>query len=75
MNKRIQTVALIGKYQSPEIAAAVQHIAGIVQASGLKVWIEQGTASSTGLGSLFAVATYEELGSGADLGIVRGVLQ
>ena len=72
MNKRIQTVALIGKYQSPEIAAAVQHIAGIVQASGLKVWIEQGTASSTGLGSLFAVATYEELGSGADLGIVLG---
>lgn len=72
MSKPFQTVALIGKYQSPEIAAAVQHIAGIVQARGSRVWIEQGTASSTGLGSLFPVASYEELGAGADLGIVLG---
>ena len=72
MNTPFQTVALIGKYQSPEIAAAVEHIAGIVQARGCKVWIEQGTASSTGLGSLYGVATYEELGAGADLGIVLG---
>ena len=72
MNTPFQTVALIGKYQSPEIAAAVQHIAGIVQARGCKGWIEPGTASSTGLGSLYGVATYEELGAGADLGIVLG---
>lgn len=72
MRLPIKTVALFGKYESPEVGAAVLHIAGILRARGLAVWIERSTAKSTGLEADFVVASYEEIGAGADLGIVLG---
>lgn len=72
MAHTFQTVALIGKYQSPDVAGAVLSIAAFLRERGLAVWIEQGTASSIGLVGEFAVATYDDIGAQADLAIVLG---
>lgn len=67
-----KTIALIGKYQSPEVAEAVLRLANYLRGRGLAVLIEQGTASSTGLTAGFSVASYEEIGAKADLAVVLG---
>jgi len=72
MSQSFNIIALIGKYQSPDVAGAVLSIAGFLRERGLTVWIEQGTASSIGLVGEFAVATYDEIGAQADLAIVLG---
>ena len=72
MTCEFKTVALIGKYQSPEVAEAVLRLANYLRGLGLNALIEQGTASSTGLTAGFAVASYEEIGAGADLAVVLG---
>lgn len=72
MTCAFKTIALIGKYQSPEVAEAVLHLANYLRDQGLAVLIEQGTASSTGLTSGFAIASYEEIGERADLAVVLG---
>lgn len=72
MTKSFRTIALIGKYQSPDVAEAVLRIAGFLREHGLVVWIEQGTASSIGTAGDYAVASYEEIGVGADLAVVLG---
>jgi NAD+ kinase len=72
MSRTFRTVALIGKYQSPDVAEAVLRIGAILRERGLTVWIEQGTASSIGIGGEFALATYEEIGGQADLAVVVG---
>jgi NAD+ kinase len=72
MQKSIETVALIGKYQSPEVTETIVDVARILRERGLTVRIEQGTASSTGLDSGYPVCTYEEMGASADLAIVVG---
>ena len=65
-------VALIGKYQSPEVAEAVLRLANYLRGLGIAVLIEQGTASSTGLTAGFTVASYEDIGARADLAVVLG---
>lgn len=72
MTCAFKTIALIGKYQSPEVAEAVLRLANYLRDQGLAVLIEQGTASSTGLTAGFAVASYEEIGERADLAVVLG---
>lgn len=72
MTQSFNTVALIGKYQSPDVADAVLSIAGFLRERGLAVWIEQGTASSIGLVGEFATATYDDIGVQADLAVVLG---
>ena len=72
MTCEFKTIALIGKYQSPEVAEAVFRLACYLRSLGLGVLIEQGTASSTGLTAGFTVASYEEIGGRADLAIVLG---
>lgn len=72
MTCEFKTIALIGKYQSPEVAEAVLRLASYLRGLGLSVLIEQGTASSTGLTAGFTVASYEEIGGRADLAIVLG---
>jgi len=72
MSRTFRTVALIGKYQSPDVAEAVLRIGAVLRERGLTVWIEQGTASSIGIGGEFALATYEEIGGQADLAVVVG---
>ena len=49
MTCEFKTIALIGKYQSPEVAEAVLRLANYLRGLGIAVLIEQGTASSTGL--------------------------
>ena len=72
MRSKFRHVALIGKYQSPEVAEAVLRLANYLRGLGLNVLIEQGTASSTGLTAGFSVASHEEIGTRADLAVVLG---
>lgn len=72
MNAPFRSIALIGKYQSPDVAESVFSIANYLRQRGLVVWIEQGTASSIGGAGDFAVATYEEIGAQAELAVVVG---
>ncbi len=72
MSTRFRNVALIGKYQSPDVAESVLLIAGFLRERGLAVWIEHGTASSIGHAGGYPEATYEEIGASADLAIVIG---
>ncbi len=72
METPIETVALIGKYQSPEVTETIVHVARLLRERGLSVRIEQGTASSTGLGSDYAVSSYEQIGASADMAIIVG---
>ena len=53
-----KTIALIGKYQSPEVAEAVLRLANHLRGLGLNILIEQGTASSTGLTAGFSIASH-----------------
>jgi NAD+ kinase len=72
MAHTFQTVALVGKYESPDVAEAVLLIADHLRERGHTVWIEQGTASSIRMARDFSVATYEEIGKDAQLAIVLG---
>jgi NAD+ kinase len=72
MPHSFQTIALVGKYQSPDVTEAVLRIAENLRERGHTVWIEQGTASSMGMAGGFAVATYDEIGAGGDLAVVLG---
>lgn len=72
MAHTFQTVALVGKYESPDVAEAVLLIADHLRERGHTVWIEQGTASSIRMARDFSVATYEEIGKDAHLAVVLG---
>ncbi|CAH1747984.1 NAD kinase [Thauera humireducens] len=72
MNAKFRNLALVGKYQSPDVAESVMAIARFLRESGLMVWIEQGTASSIGGAGDFPVASYEHIGGEADLAVVIG---
>ena len=72
MSRRFQTVALIGKYQSPDVAEAVLRIAGFLRGRGLEVWIDEATAGSTGLEDSFPVRDFDAIGTKADLAVVLG---
>ena len=72
MTRSFDTLALIGKYQSPDVAESVLEIAAALRARGHAILIEQGTASSIGVVGGFPVATYDEIGVSADLAVVLG---
>lgn len=72
MTMRFTNIALIGKYQSPDVAESVLLIAHFLRERKLNVWIEQGTASSIGKAEGFPVAAYEEIAARCDLAIVVG---
>lgn len=72
MERDFKTIALIGKYQSPEVSESVLQLAQYLRDRDRTVWIEQGTASSTGLGAAYPVTSYDEIGAGADLAVVLG---
>ena len=72
MSTPFRTLALIGKYQSPDVAESVLSIARFLRDRGLAVLIEQGTASSIGGAHDFPVASYEHIGASADLAVVIG---
>ncbi len=72
MSTPFRTLALIGKYQSPDVAESVLSIARFLRDRGLAVLIAQGTASSIGGAHDFPVASYEHIGASADLAVVIG---
>lgn len=72
MKTRFETIAIVGKYQSRDVADAVLLIAAFLRERGHAVWIEQGTASSIGMAGGYAVTTYDEIAAGADLALVLG---
>jgi NAD+ kinase len=71
MSLAFHTVALIGKYQSPEIAHALVVLGEFLRQRGCSVLVETGTASATGANG-FPVASYEVIGEQADLAVVLG---
>ncbi|THF66882.1 NAD kinase [Pseudothauera nasutitermitis] len=72
MSQRFRTLALIGKYQSPDVAESVMQLAEHLRGRGLEVLVEQGTASSIGMTNGFPMATYDEIGARAHLAVVLG---
>lgn len=72
MDTHFTNIALIGKYQSPDVAESVLEIARFLRSQGRNVWMEQGTASSIGGVGDYPVATYEQIGAEAHLAVVVG---
>jgi len=71
MNEEFRTIALIGKYQSPEIAGSLQVLVEFLLEQGRQLLVEEGTAASVGSYGC-EVASYETIGARADLAIVLG---
>ncbi|MDD5296799.1 MAG: NAD kinase [Rhodocyclaceae bacterium] len=69
--REFRTIALIGKYQSRDVAEALSTLADFLRERGHTVLIEQGTAGATGTAG-YQVASLDEIGSRADLAIVLG---
>ncbi|MCK9388025.1 MAG: NAD kinase [Sulfuritalea sp.] len=65
------TIALIGKYQSREIAESLLTLAAFVGGRGVEVLLEEDTAAAVGAHG-YAVASYEMIGARADLAVVLG---
>ena len=72
MDDEFRTVALVGKFRSADVAESVMRMAAFLAARGLEVWLEARTALVLGSSSTDRVATFEEIGEGADLVIVMG---
>ncbi len=71
MSAAFPTVALIGKYKSPEIAGPVMKLARFLEQRGVKVLIDRLTAANIE-NCPYSVLVLEELGREADLAIVLG---
>ena len=71
MSKTFNTIALIGKYKSPEIAEPVLRLAKFLDERGVKVLLDPLTASHVGSND-YVVLPLEEIGRAAQLAIVIG---
>ncbi len=71
MKTSFKTVALIGKYKSPEIAEPLLKLGRFFEGRGVKVLLDRLTASHIG-NCPYPVLRLEELGQQADLAIVIG---
>ena len=71
MSNAFQTVAVIGKYKSPEIAGPVLELAEFLAGRGIRVLIDPLTAEHVG-NSRHATLPLAELGRAAELAIVIG---
>jgi NAD+ kinase len=71
MKKSFKTVALVGKYKSPEIAGPLLELARFLADRGVEVLLDRLTASHIG-DCPYPVLVLEELGARADLAIVLG---
>lgn len=63
-------IALIGKFQTPEIAESLHALAGFLREQGCDVMVEQETAAN--IGAAARAASYAEIGASADLAVVVG---
>jgi len=71
MSPAFRTIALIGKYKSPEIAESLISLAEFLRSRGVDVLVEEGTADLVGADG-FPVVSYASIGERADLAIVLG---
>ena len=71
MTPSFKTVALIGKYNSPEIAEPLLRLARFLEGRGVTILLDRLTASHVGDNG-YSVLALEELGKQADLAIVLG---
>ncbi|MCC6656655.1 MAG: NAD kinase [Rhodocyclaceae bacterium] len=71
MNPVFRSIALIGKYKSPEIAESLLNLAAFLRSRDVAVMVEEGTAALVGADG-FPVASYAVIGQRADLAIVLG---
>lgn len=69
--RKIRTAGLIGKYHSPEVAGSLPQLAAFFRAQGVRVRIEEGIAAAVGAPG-DEIASYETMGSQADVAIVLG---
>ena len=70
--KQIGTVALIGKYRSPEVAESLRVLSAFLSGRSIRVLIEEGTAlAGAGVEGLES-ASYEVIGAKADVAVVLG---
>jgi len=66
-----QTVALIGKYQSREIAESLRALASFLDGRGVEVLLEEATAAAVGANG-YTVASYRAIGARAELAVILG---
>ncbi|HCA27870.1 MAG TPA: NAD kinase [Betaproteobacteria bacterium] len=71
MKPQFQTIALIGKYNSPDVGESLLHLGNFLQERGVKILVEAGTAANIGA-TPYQVATLDEIGRCADLAVVLG---
>lgn len=71
MDPAFRTIALIGKYKSPEIAESLMSLADFLESCGVEVLVEEGTAGLIGADG-YSVVPYSRIGEQADLAIVLG---
>lgn len=71
MSETFQTIALVGKYDSPEIGEAVLRLADFLRGRGHDVLIARNTAEHIG-SAIYPIAELAEIGSRADLAVVLG---
>jgi len=71
MKPQFQTIALIGKYNSPDVGESLLHLGNFLQERGVSVLVEAGTAANIGA-TPYPVATLDEIGRCADLAVVLG---
>ena len=68
---RFHTIALIGKYQSREIAESLLTLATFLRGRGVEVLLEEETAVAIGVNG-YVSASYQAIGTRAGLAIVLG---
>jgi len=71
MSPAFQTVALIGRYNTAEIAESLLGLAGLLEQRGCAVLVEKETAANIGSNG-FTAADYAAIGARADLAVVLG---
>lgn len=71
MSAAFRTVALIGKFRSPDVGEAVAKLGQFLRNRGCEVLVEEATAEFTGAHG-FAAASYEGIGAAANLAIILG---
>jgi NAD+ kinase len=71
MGSRFRHAALVGKHPAEGIRPVLEEIAAFLAHQGLKVSLERGTAASTGIQSLGALAL-SDIGTACDITVVVG---
>jgi len=71
MNSVFRTIALIGKYQSLDIAESLLALGSYLKSRDVNVLLEEGTAAMVGANG-YDVASYHQIGEQADLAVVLG---